>query len=150
MFNTGEGIIMKRISRALPMVALASATFAVQPAMAQEAAAADQGGIEDIVVTAQRREQNLQDIPVAVTAVSLDSIKSYRVQSARDLSGLAPGLTISAPTGGNNSVNISLRGVTSTAFYPGQSSGVATYVDGIYIGGAGTNTEVPSIERVEI
>jgi iron complex outermembrane receptor protein len=121
------------------------------PAAAQQQAAGNDGGLEEIVVTAQRREERLQDVPIAVTALSASVIEANRVQNVRDLTGLAPGLTVNSQSGGQNTAGISLRGVTSTAFFPGQSAGVGTYVDGVYLGSVnGTILDIADIERIEV
>jgi len=102
-------------------------------------------------VTAQRREENLQSVPVAVTALTANALQTNRVQNVGDLTGLAPGLTVTMNSGGQNSGTISLRGVTSTAFFPGQSSGIGTYIDGVYLGSInGTLGDLSDIARVEV
>ena len=75
----------------------------------------DTGALEDIVVTAQKREQNLQDVPVAVTAITADTLINRNVSTISDLPRLAPSLTVTTgalPT--NNSIN--LRGIGTVAF----------------------------------
>ena len=76
-------------------LAATTALTAAMPAFAQVSSApeANTGGLEEIVVTAQKREQNLQDVPIAVTAITGDSLATNRVTSVSDLSGLAPGGT---------------------------------------------------------
>jgi iron complex outermembrane receptor protein len=127
---------------------------AAQPAAAATAESPDEAsgtGIGEIIVTAQRREENLQSVPIAVTALTAESLRANRVQTIQDLSGLAPGLTIVTNSGGQNSATVSLRGVTSTAFFPGQSSGVSTYIDGVYLGSINaTVTDLADIERIEV
>lgn len=63
-------------------------------AQAAPAAASTGGGLSDIVVTAQRREENLQNVPVAVTALSQETLGNFRVTDVHDLSGLAPNLQV--------------------------------------------------------
>ena len=66
-------------------------------------------GVEEIVVTAQRREQRLQDVPLAVTAVTGTSLESNRVRNATDLTGIVPGLFVRPNAGGLGSPSFSLR-----------------------------------------
>ncbi|NBC35090.1 TonB-dependent receptor [Novosphingobium sp. FSY-8] len=110
----------------------AAALTAFLPAMAQAqtAPAAPQAGLEEIVVTAQKREQNLQSVPVAVTALSGDALASKNVATVSDLPRLAPSLTVTqgnVPT--NNSIN--LRGIGTSAFSTGIEPSVAVIVDDV-------------------
>jgi len=88
------------------------------------------GALEDIVVTAQKREQNLQDVPVAVTAITADTLVNRNVTTVSDLPRLAPSLTVTTgalPT--NNSIN--LRGVGTSAFSTAIEPSVAVIVDDV-------------------
>lgn len=99
-------------------------------AQAQEAPNDTDSGLAEIVVTAQKREQNLQDVPVAVTAISEETLISRNVSTVSDLPRLAPSLTVTqgnVPT--NNSIN--LRGIGTTAFSTGIEPSVAVIVDDV-------------------
>jgi iron complex outermembrane receptor protein len=126
---------------------------AAAPASAQQAAnntAQAQATVPTIIVTAERQETNLQTTPVAVTAISLEAIQANHVQNLADLDNLAPGLNV-LRSGSQNNIQYNLRGVNSTAFLPGQSSGVATYIDGVYVGvHNGSAADFADIERVEV
>ena len=90
----------------------------------------DSGALEDIVVTAQKREQNLQDVPVAVTAITADTLVNRNVATISDLPRLAPSLTVTTgalPT--NNSIN--LRGIGTVAFSTAIEPSVAVIVDDV-------------------
>ncbi|GGB22934.1 TonB-dependent receptor [Sphingomonas metalli] len=90
----------------------------------------DSGALEDIVVTAQKREQNLQDVPVAVTAITADTLVNRNVTTVTDLPRLAPSLTVTqgaVPT--NNSIN--LRGIGTVAFSTAIEPSVAVIVDDV-------------------
>ena len=114
---------------------LAPAAFAQAPADPAAAAAepetADLSG--DIVVTANRREERLQDVPIAVSALTGDQIKNQRITNALDLNNITPGLRISAADAAANP-KIFIRGVGLSDFNPSSSSGVGIYVDGVYVG----------------
>ena len=77
---------------------LLGSALVTQPLLAQGAAPAEGGnsggGIEEIIVTAQKREQNLQNVPISITALTQDSIKANRIQDIRDLNAIAPNLTV--------------------------------------------------------
>lgn len=112
-----------------------------EPAFAQSVAdpagdtAAD-GGIADIVVTAQKREERMQNVPVAVTAFSADTLVSKGVKSLTDLGMVTPGLVF--PTSGIGG-SPRIRGVGTQISVGGNENSVAIYVDGVYFPSAGAN-----------
>ena len=110
-----------------------------------------ESGVQDIIVTAQKREQRLQDVPVAVTAITADTLQVNRVANVMDLNGLAPGLLARANAGSTGSPSYSMRGVFASGSDPAQDREIATYVDGVYIGGVrGAIFDMPDIQRVEV
>ena len=106
------------------------------------------GGVEEIVVTAQRRTERLQNVPVAVTAVSAARLEAVGISTTQDLSQVTPGL--SAPqTAGYSQPHI--RGVGSSTNGPGLEQPVATYVDGVYIAAAPASLmTLNNIDRLEV
>ena len=76
-----------------------------------EQAEAQNGQLEEIVVTAQKREQSAQSTPIAITAISGDSLVAAGIKSSNDLADLTPGLRISPVFGAGNIPNIAIRGV---------------------------------------
>ncbi|MBI1731428.1 MAG: TonB-dependent receptor [Gammaproteobacteria bacterium] len=106
--------------------------------------------IEEIVVTAQKREESLQDVAVSVTAFSGDQMAELGLTSAIDLVSQTPGLQVSGSGGG--SVNtFSVRGVTQNDFAASQESPVAVYVDEGYVSlNSITNFSLFDIERAEV
>ncbi|MBU4436455.1 MAG: TonB-dependent receptor [Alphaproteobacteria bacterium] len=103
-------------------------------ASAQSATSSDSGtAIAEIVVTAQKRAENLQDVPVSVTALTADTLAARGVNNVLALNNMAPGLRISANDAAANP-KIYIRGVGLSDFNPNASSGVGVYVDGVYIG----------------
>lgn len=130
---------------------LGASLFAVaSPVFAQEAA--EEGGLDEIVVTAQKREQNLQDVPIAISAIGSEKLERLNVRDTRDLSGLAPNVTIVQGTTSNSAAVISIRGITSPASESfGLDQANALYVDGVYIARSGASAlDVMDIERVEV
>lgn len=95
--------------------------------------AQDSATIEEIVVTAQKRAENLQDVPVSVTALTADALSARGVNNVLALNNMAPGMRISANDAAANP-KIYIRGVGLSDFNPNASSGVGVYVDGVYIG----------------
>lgn len=100
-------------------------------ALAQEAD--DTVAVEEIVVTAQKRSENLQDVPVSVTAISAQALEARGVTNVIGLNNLAPGLRVSSGDAAANP-KIFIRGVGLSDFNPNSSSGVGIYVDGVYVG----------------
>lgn len=129
-------------------------TSSAIPAFAQDTAtgpsdeAQQSGGVEDIIVTATRREERLQEIPVTVTAVTADALTGSGIIDVRSLTQVVPGYS------GNRTSSVILpviRGVGSGGISVGDEPNVATYIDGIYQPDAFSNsTELVEIERVEV
>jgi len=121
-------------------------------ALAQSGPTADRdGGLEEIIVTAQKREQNLQDVPIAVTALSGDTLATNRVTSVSDLSGLAPGVLVRTAAGGSMLPSFSIRGAISYGVAPGSDKQVSLYIDGVYLTAArGAIFDLPDVERIEM
>ncbi|MBV1690396.1 TonB-dependent receptor [Novosphingobium sp. G106] len=130
--------------------ALATSTLGAGAARAQSAAA-ESGGLEEIVVTAQKREQSLQDVPIAVTALTENTLQVNRVSSVSDLSGLAPGVIVRTAAGGSQLPSFSIRGAISYGVVPGSDKQVSIYVDGVYVGsGRGGIFDLPDVQRIEM
>lgn len=117
------------------------------PGMAQERTAS----LEEVVVTAQKREQSVQDVPVAVTALTAEAMEVNRVFNVADLNGLAPNLVSRPSPGAVGTVSFSMRGITSYGSLPGTDKQISTYLDGVYLGNPrGTVFNLPTIERIEV
>jgi iron complex outermembrane receptor protein len=116
---------------------------------ATPAAPQDDGGVKDIVVTAQRRSENLQNVPVAVTALSPETLAVAGVASTDDLKALTPGLNFNTNLGGFGQPRI--RGVGTTATGPGIENPTATYIDNVYIGtSAGALFALNDVDQVAV
>ncbi|HKX80328.1 MAG TPA: TonB-dependent receptor [Novosphingobium sp.] len=108
-------------------------------------------GVADIVVTAQKREQSLQDVPIAITAISQDALKANRIINVLDLAGQAPNLTLRNTAGGSGVPNFSMRGSVSYGNVAGTDKAISLYLDGVYMGNAaGSAFEMPDLERIEV
>ena len=112
------------------MLAIALAGSAGARAQTADQAAAPADG--DIVVTAQRRSERLQDVPIAVTAITGDDLRERRIADVLDLSGRVPGLQIRSADNGANP-RIFIRGVGLNDFNPATASAVGIYVNGVYV-----------------
>lgn len=107
--------------------------------------------LEEIVVTAQKREQNVQDIGISVTAFSGQQLKELGIVTSTDLVAQTPGLTYITPFGDGNNAAFTLRGVGLNDFSEHNESPTAVYVDQVYQASlAGLNFSLFDIERVEV
>jgi iron complex outermembrane recepter protein len=119
----------KTMRRGLLLAACATSIYAA-PAFAQNAAPAAERQVEEVVVTATRRETALQSVAVAVTAVGAQALQDAGVKDIRDLQQLAPSLQV--PVSENSgSVTARLRGVGTQGSNPGLESSVGVVIDGV-------------------
>ncbi|NWK96126.1 TonB-dependent receptor [Sphingobium lactosutens] len=137
---------------ALQLLISASSLALAGQAMAQTAAASPEAGLDEIVVTAQKRTQNLQDVPIAISAIGAEKIEQLGIKDSRDLSGLAPNVVITQGTVSNSAAVFSMRGISnggSESFGIDAANGL--YVDGVYIArGGAMGLSVMDTERVEV
>src|ERR1043165_1303734 len=113
---------------------------------------ADQG-VADIVVTATRRETNLQRTPLAISVVNEQVIQDRHVQSLYDLAdGAVPSLRVATFEARQSALTVGIRGIVPLdANQPAREQGVGIYLDGIYLGRQhGLNTGLFDIERIEV
>jgi iron complex outermembrane recepter protein len=122
-----------RLLRSTSVAAMAmtglTAGGVVHAASAEEAN--DEDTLQEVVISAGRREENLQDVPVAVAALNTEALVDAGVQDFSDLAALTPNLSVAEGIGGNNFVNI--RGVGIGVSTPFQSAGVPLHIDGMFI-----------------
>lgn len=113
--------------------------------------AANAAVLEEIVVTANKREQNLQDVGISVSAFSGDQLRALGLESTTNLEAQTPGLIIAEFGGASTITNVNIRGVAQLDFADHQESPNAVYVDGAYvsfIGGVGVS--MFDLDRVEV
>lgn len=103
-------------------------------------------GVGDIVVTARKQAERLQEVPIAITAFDAEEIQSARIQSLADVAKLTPGLNFTPLFGRQNQLPI-IRGAAQTF---GQLN-VGVFLDGVYLAGkGGVDLEINDLERVEV
>jgi outer membrane receptor protein involved in Fe transport len=100
-------------------------------ASAQDAGQGSPQTIDDIIVTAQKREQNLQDVPIVVTSLSAETLQDAGVRDIKDLQILTPGMTVTS-TSSEASTTARIRGVGTVGDNPGLESSVGVVIDGVY------------------
>jgi iron complex outermembrane receptor protein len=114
------------------------------PAFAQQA-------VEEVLVTAQKREQRQEDVGIAVTAVSGEQIAQLGIHSLTDVAAQSPSLQVAAPLGSSGNQNFTLRGVGLNDFSEHNESPVAVYQDGVYQATiAGINATLFDVDRIEV
>lgn len=119
------------------------------PVFAAEASPTESSVLEEVTVTAQRRSESLQNVPIAITAVTAAEMERNGIHSLGTLAGQVPGLTFSPFAPGQNIV--SLRGVSSNDDGAGTDNSVAVFVDDVYLGRVSNiNPELYDIDRVEV
>ena len=112
---------------------------------------AEESGLEEVTVTAQRRSERLQDVPVAVTAISGSELIERGVRQAGDIVDSVPNLLLNQPYGPEAQPTFTLRGVTTQDFSENQSSPIAMYVDEVYKPvGALQALQIYDLDRVEV
>src|ERR1700761_7285354 len=133
------------------MLVAGMATPAAHAQDQAQQATAQAAGLEEIVVTAQRREQRLQSVPISITALGSETLKAERIETVGDLNAVAPNLTVRPGAGGNQSPNYTLRGILGASSAAGQDKGVSPYLDGVYLQAqSGSVFELADIERIEV
>jgi iron complex outermembrane recepter protein len=101
--------------------------------------------LDDVIVTAQKKEETLQTIPVSISSLSSRQVQEYRIWNTKDITAIVPNLYSANPGDGRNVTSI--RGITSTSYDPS----VATYIDGVNQFGLDTYiAQLFDVERIEV
>lgn len=104
--------------------------------------------LEEVTVTAQKREENSQDVPITISALSSQKLEAFGIEQTSDLEKIVPGVTFTQQYG---YTIIYMRGIGSESFLPNSEPSIATYVDGINIQAAhGKSDAVGPVERIEV
>ena len=124
------------------------ALSALIPTDAAAQDAADKVSVEEVVVTAQRRAENIQNVPISIQAFSGDKLEAAGVTGVEQLQMMTPGLTMSRSATASTPF---IRGIGSAAAGAGNEAAVALYVDGVYheLTFANTNS-LPDVSRIEV
>ena len=107
--------------------------------------------IEEIVVTAQKREQSLQDVPIAISAYDANTLRRAGVKDLRDITALSPSLVLTSTQSETAGTTARIRGVGTTGDNLGLESSVAVFIDGVYRNRNNVAlTELGELERIEV
>jgi len=129
---------------------LATPLSAQNAAAPQNASDAATGDSADIIVTAQGRSQALADVPVAISAVTAETLQNSGANDIRQLNQLAPSLLVSS-TGSEANGSPRIRGIGTVGDNPGLESSVVVFIDGVYRSRSGIGlNELGEIDRIEV
>jgi iron complex outermembrane receptor protein len=141
-----------RLQKLLISASILCFSYDVSPAFSAEFVA--ETSLEEIIVTARKREESLQSTPIAIAAFSENQISSRGIISVSELGYATPNVIIDAGasgSGSNSATTMFIRGIGQTDFTLSVDPGVGFYVDGVYYGQqVGTNVDFLALERVEI
>ena len=143
--------LMLSAAPAILACTFAAPVFAQETPAPQEAQTTDEGATGDIIVTATRRSEALSDIPLAVSAVTAQSLANSGASDIRALNQLSPSLLVSSTSSEAAAGGARIRGIGTVGDNPGLESSVATFVDGVYRNRAGVGlSELGAIDRIEV
>jgi outer membrane receptor protein involved in Fe transport len=135
-------------SRTVSLILGITTAFAGAQAWAADASSAP--ALDEIIVTAQKRSENLQDVPISVVAISAQQIKDAGITDIRNLAILTPGLTVTSE--GNEAITTArIRGIGTVGDNPGLESSVGVNIDGVYRPRNGVAFgDLGEIEQIEV
>jgi outer membrane receptor protein involved in Fe transport len=107
--------------------------------------------IEEIIVTARKKEERLQDVPLSISPFTADTIEQLRLVRMNDIARFTPGFSFTSATGRQpTSDRPVIRGLTTIRNGIANSNVAATFVDGVYLGGSTQTADLLNLERVEV
>jgi iron complex outermembrane receptor protein len=140
------------LAKVTAAAAVAALSLQCPPARAETSpSAAPADGLAEIVVTARRRAENLQDVPVAVTAISAATLEQQAVTSLGDLNSFVPNMKMSSDRATSSTINVYIRGVGQSDPLWGFEPGVGVYIDDVYLARPqAALLDVYDVDRLEI
>ena len=150
-FATGRNLMKTGMTGSLTLAVLALATDL--PAFAQEStpSSGQSAVLEEVVVTATRREQSVQDVGLSITAYSGEQLRALGITNTTDIVAMTPGLNYTVPNAESSQINFFLRGVGLNDFADASENPVAVYVDDVYHpASGGLSFQLFDIDRVEV
>lgn len=145
----GRGMSYRLLSVAVLTIYLLS-DYSTPSAFAATGSEANEG-IEEVVVTARRREETAQSVPIPITVLRSEELETRGALDLRDLERITPNLSFENTTVNRNTAQVFLRGIGQTNFGPGQDPKVGIYLDGVYLARSqGAVFDLLDIDRVEV
>jgi iron complex outermembrane receptor protein len=158
--DSSEGIYMHRIGfRHVRRVAIASTaltalfTFAGQGVALAAETSTDKASttVGEVMVTAQRRSENLQKVPIAIQVLSSETIRQLGIQSSSDIAQTVPNLQIGLPNGSGNQPIIAIRGIALADYDTNNSGPNGVYLDGVNLSSPAAQTfQIFDLQRIEV
>ena len=143
--------MMRHLLMTASLATLATAGTAAAAQTTATTAAASDEGLAEIVVTAQRRAENIQDVPIAITAIGTEFLQSRAITSIESLGAIAPNVKIERAPSNKTISQIAIRGSVTINPAITWEPAVGLYLDGVYIAKAqGSIFDVADLERVEV
>jgi len=134
--------------------AIATALFATSSGVAIAADESNEvafGGIEEVVVTARRREESVQEVPIPISALSADQLLSRGITEIQHIEQLTPNMSFNETVVARGTATVYLRGIGTINWSPNQDPKVGIYIDGVYLGRPqGAVFDLFDVERVEV
>ena len=142
--NKGNYNMQSRTLKGLTVLATSTSLLAIStPAEAQI--------LDEMIVTAQKREQNLQDVPISINAFDLEDLEIKRITGIEDIAKFSPGVYTTPNPADETGVRVNIRGIGTFDPQIGQDARTAVYLDGVYYGRSqGLAFDSPDLGRVEI
>ena len=148
--STWRPWIVASLLATLPAMQLSSASTVAATSPAEEAAndTTDTSSLQEVTVTAQRRSENAQKVPISILAISAATLDTLGAKSLDDLGAVAPSLSFGKT---NNQGEAGIRGITDYSRDPGVDSRVGVYVDGVFLGRSWmNNVSLIDIDHIEV
>ncbi|MDX2419093.1 MAG: Plug domain-containing protein, partial [Xanthomonadales bacterium] len=141
---------MNKKAWTIAAIAATAASFVISPPLLAQTNDDENGLLEEVIVTATKREESIFEVPIAITAFTQAGIERQGITDLTDIGKFVPNLTITGFSGGQtSSVNPFIRGIGLQDHLITTDPGVGIYVDGVYLGRqVGQNWSLANIERV--
>lgn len=121
------------------------------PVWAQDAVAEEAGSMDEIIVTARRREESLQDVPIAVSAFSGESLEMRGALDLTEIGNITPNTTLETSRGSNSTLSAFIRGIGQQDPVSGFEPGVGIYLDDVYLNRPQAAVlDIYDVERIEV
>jgi iron complex outermembrane receptor protein len=139
------------LSRRILFVGVSSGALLVLASHTACAAGAPSTAVEEVVVTAQRRSENVQHVPIAMQALSSRMIQSLGIKSSTDISQVTPNVDIGLPNGAGNQPIITIRGIGLNDYDSNNAGPNGVYVDEAYLSSPASQTfQAFDLDRIEV
>ena len=107
--------------------------------------------LEEVIVTSQKREQSLQDVPISVSAFGMEKLETMGIDELEDIGAKVPNLFLNNFNTDASTVPLFIRGIGQNDVQLTQDPSVALYIDGVYVGSSiGSGLETVELERIEV